>query len=393
MGKALRILFPGFIFLLFAGHGFAQQTEDCDLSLSHSESEFNAGHFYGIPSILNECLSTNGFTKEQKVRAYLLLSQVYLIIDDPIAAEDSYLKLLKVDPEYVANEARDPIDVVFLSKKFTSTPIFTPHFRAGLNTSVFRSIYTNSTQPYPVTAESSPRFGAQVGGGIDWNITDNISLCIEADFGTKGYERVRSGIGFNDVQTVISNQTWFDAPLYFKYSDNRDKRIRPFGYLGIAGSLLINATNSFSLNDSKPNGSQLITEGATENVSYQHIKLNRSWLIGGGVKYKIGKNFLFADLRYMGGLSNITNENTVYYSDPSKVDKSSLGNPNYVLSNNVTRYLYTSDLFRLDNISLSFGYIVPIYNPRKIKVAKTKSLSRKIKRRNNSSSSEEDSSK
>ena len=145
MNNILRNLLAGF-FLITCSSQILAQGSECDpiQTLSHAESEFSAGHFYAIPSILQKCLQGQGFSREQKVRAYLLLSQVYLVIDDPIAAEDSYLKLLKAEPEYVADENKDPIDVVYLSKKFTATPIFTPHLRAGVNTTFFRSIYSIS---------------------------------------------------------------------------------------------------------------------------------------------------------------------------------------------------------------------------------------------------------
>src|SRR5258706_9619049 len=108
------------------------QKDDCELTLRNALEEFNAGHFYGIPSILKPCID-KGFTLEQKQRAYLLLTQTYLLIDDPISAEDSYLKLLKANPEFVTDDARDPIDVVYLSKKFTSSPIFSIYGRVGAN--------------------------------------------------------------------------------------------------------------------------------------------------------------------------------------------------------------------------------------------------------------------
>ena len=107
------------------------QTSECAQTLNQAGDEFNAGHFYGIPALLKSCIEKNAFTNEQKVRAYLLLCQAYLIIDDPIAAEDSYLKLLRADPEYVASEDKDPVDVVFLSRKFKSTPILTPRLKIG----------------------------------------------------------------------------------------------------------------------------------------------------------------------------------------------------------------------------------------------------------------------
>src|SRR5258708_1919531 len=110
----LKRLLAGF-FLIGQFTIASAQNIECEQTLDQASNEFNAGHFYGIPSLLKSCIEKNAFTNEQQVRAYLLLCQTYLIIDDPIAAEDSYLKLLKADPEYVATDEKDPIDVVFLS--------------------------------------------------------------------------------------------------------------------------------------------------------------------------------------------------------------------------------------------------------------------------------------
>lgn len=73
-------------------------------------------------------------------------------------------------------------------------------------------------------------------------------------------------------------------------------------------------------------------------------------------------------------------EDQLYYTQPSTIDKNQIGDPAAYLSSNVTKYRYVSDLFRMDNLSLSFGFIHPIYDPRKVKRAKTKSVSRQIER-------------
>src|SRR5687767_3189962 len=85
----------------------AAQDEDCELTLTRATDEFNAGHFYGIPSILSNCLSK--FTKEQRQRANLLLTQTYLLLDDPIGAKRSYLEVLHANPEFVTDEKIHPI--------------------------------------------------------------------------------------------------------------------------------------------------------------------------------------------------------------------------------------------------------------------------------------------
>src|SRR5690348_8801996 len=115
--------FIPFFLLAMVSFGALGQGQECEQTLNRATAEFDAGRFYALPSLLKPCLD-NGFSKEQKVRAYLLLTQSYLVLNDPIAAENSYLQLLKADPEFVANPVRDPVDVYYLSKKFTTTPLF-----------------------------------------------------------------------------------------------------------------------------------------------------------------------------------------------------------------------------------------------------------------------------
>lgn len=356
-----RILFFGILSLLFSISSVAQEANpskdtDCEQILIQADDEFNAGRFYGLPALLKPCLDNGNFSNEQKVRAYLLLTQAYLILDDPIAADDSYLKLLRADPEYVANTARDPIDVYYLSKKFTSVPIFTPHLRIGLNTSFPRTIYDISTSGTPLETKNILKIGFQVGGGVDWNLNNHWSICAEGNYSYKAFRRETNGFFDADEQVIVEKQNWFDIPMYLKYSDDSG-RIRPFGYAGFAINLLLSARGpDWQLKDISidPTGNETFDEaiGPTEVLTSKRNFLNRSLVIGGGAKYKIGKDFIYADVRYMAGLSNLTDLENNYYLDGS-------------FDPSIPYYSEVSDLFRLDNFSLSFGYIHPIYNPRK----------------------------
>jgi opacity protein-like surface antigen len=384
---AAQIRTWAFVTLCLASSGVWAQTPvvpvevvNCDQKLAQAETEFNAGHFYGIPSILRECLEANDFSTEQLVRAYLILCQTYMVLDDPIAAGDNYLRLLKADPEFVPNETDHPIDIVYLSKQYTATPIFTPHFRLGLNTSFYRLIHAISTEPYPQTTTDPLRFGFQFGGGVDWNINDNISLCLEGNFSNTNFERLMNTGVDTDETLIQGSQVWLDFPLYAKYSFSLTPSWKPFAYSGIAASYLLSARSQFIYTDNKPTGAQLVAEGPSESVTNQRDKLALSWVVGAGVRYKIGRNYVYADLRYMAGLTNLANNQSIYYQDPSAIDPSQIGNPNNYLSNNVTRYHYISDLFRMDNLSLSFGFVKPLYDPRKVKKARTKSVAKSIRK-------------
>src|SRR5688572_17743004 len=156
-----------------------QAQEECELVLIRATDEFNAGHFYNVPTMLKECLDKHQ-TREWRQRAHLLLAQTYLLLEDPAGAEKSYLEVLQANPEYVTDASRDPIDLVYLSSKFTATPVFTVFGKLGLNTSVIRPIvYRNM---YSREEKYKLRPGFHIGGGFDWNYNDNLSATAEATF-------------------------------------------------------------------------------------------------------------------------------------------------------------------------------------------------------------------
>lgn len=349
------------------GQNSSQSKEtDCEQILIQADDEFNAGRYYGIPSLLQNCIDKGNFSNEQKVRAYLLLAQAYLILDDPIAADDSYLKLLRADPEFEANISQHPIDIYYLSKKFISTPVFTPHLRLGLNTSLPRTIYDINTSGTPLDSKNILRIGVQVGGGVDWNIDNHWSLCAEANYSYKAFKKQDQYYFDLDQQFIVEKQNWFDIPMYIKYSDDSGK-IRPFGYAGYAINLLFSARGPdwlFKNNNSDGNGSSKEAASSAEVLTSKRNFFNTSLVLGGGVKYKIGKDFVYADLRYMAGLTNLTNLEKNYYMDDD-------------FDPAVTFYAQASDIFRLDNLSISFGYIHPIYNPRKKTKPRLSSLFKK----------------
>lgn len=371
----------GLIFLLSFQFSFAQKT-DCLQVLSQAENEFNAGHFYGLSSLLQECLENNGFTNEQKVRAYILLTQAYLLTDDPIAADDSYLRLLKADPEYIADEIKDPVDVYYLSKKFTATPRFTPTLvKAGTNVSFVRTIHRINTNSTPDSSKYKHllKFGFQIGSGIDWNLSDNISVGAEVIFAQRSFETIGNHIFGGDDQIGRERQFWFDVPLYLKYADHLGK-IRPFGYVGFAMNFLvadkaqlafINRTTAL---DASQSTNENRTQGADVDLNYKRNFLNRSLVFGGGIRYKIGKDFVVFDMRYMAGLSNVTNTKYNFYDNKR----------DYTMASTIGKYSFIGDYFRLDNLSLSIGYVKPLYDPRKIKKARTKSAMKQISKQKTS---------
>ncbi len=368
------------VLLQFSIHLLWAQQDDCEQILRTAFEEFNSGHFYGLSSILKPCIE-NGFTLEQRQRAYFLLTQAYLLTDDPTAADESYLKLLKANPEYVADESRDPIDIVYLSKKFTASPIFSLYGRLGTNVVLARVIHDIDLfdglngKDLKETYSVSP--GYQLNVGIDWSITDHFSLSGGLQYMLTSYRHTTTGIFGRDVLEFHDKLNWVNIPIAAKYSLTSG-RFKPFVYAGYSTNFLVSekATVKYqnkNANQDEINGGETTVSMTSPilDLRYKRNLLNNAIVIGGGFRRKIGLNYWMIDFRYSFGLRNIVNIKNQYANntDESKYENSLTP---------LMLYSQTEDYFRLDNLSVSIGYIYPLYKPRKAKHAKATSKSKEI---------------
>lgn len=342
------------------GHG---QGDDCEQTLRKALEEFNAGHFYGVSAILQPCIE-NGFTREQRQRAYLLLTQAYLLTDDPASAEDSYLKLLRANPEFVTDNARDPIDVVYLSKKFTSEPIISFFGKVGVNITPVKVIQDirlsdseNSKKMYSIKP------GWQISLGIDFNLSKRIALCASLQYMLTSYQRNLINIFARDEEEFIDKQIWVNVPVSVKYNFLKG-RLKPFVYAGFATKYLAGDKANIVFTD-RLNEGEVKQQSSTPNLNfvYKRNAFNYDVLIGGGLKRKIGLNYLFAEFRYSLGLNNIVSVKNLYANNNDAQHYSGSLDP-------VFRYGHVDDYIRLNNFSFSVGFIHPIYKPRKIKTVR-----------------------
>jgi hypothetical protein len=355
--------------------------DDCEQTLTNALEEFNAGHFYGLSAILKPCID-NGFTLEQQQRAYLLLTQTYLLIDDPIAAEDSYLKLLKANPEFVTDESRDPIDVVYLSKKFTASPIFSLYGRVGGNISIPRVIHDIDLYDGAHGQDLKERYklspGFQINLGAEWHYRDNLSITGGLQYTYTSYRHTTTGIFGRDVLDFKDKLNWINIPLTIKYSANKGL-YKPFVYVGYSTNFLIGDKATITYNNGEPaltsKEEETINSVTSPNINlrYKRNFINNAFLLGVGIRRKIGLNYWFIDARYSMGLRNIVDVKNHYVNNTNSTDYKDSLVP-------LILYAQTEDFFRLDNLSISIGYIHPLYKPRKLKSTRTKSAFKKIKR-------------
>lgn len=357
--------------------GVFGQADDCETTLNRAVDEFNAGHFYAIPMTLERCLDQ--FSREQRQRAYLLLTQTYLLLDDPIGSRQSYLALLDANPEFVPDTSLHPIDVIYLSKRFTATSIFSWFVKAGANTSIPRVINDVSAFGVVVHKKYYLSAGYQLSGGIELNLAEKVDVRAELLYLQAAFRQEK--VHFErDNQLVNERQSWFSLPVTLVYRDNVGK-YRPFGYVGYSLQYLVGSRTEITLTNDKPDfNSESGDREQTRETSpalisrFKRNPFNQALVFGGGVKLKVGLDFLFVDLCYTAGLRNVTsarNRYANYGADPLSAE--------FVGSTEASiRYGHVDDDYRLDNICISLGFLRPLYKPRELKRARTRSVMRQM---------------
>ncbi len=358
----------------------------CEVTLNMATEEFNTGHFYGVPSLLGPCLD-KGQNREWRQRAYLLLTETYLLLDDPIGAKNSYLKVLEANPEYIPDASRDPIDLVYFSSKFTAAPLFSLFAYTGPNISQEKILVdadaetVNPLSANQINKKYTIRPGFQFGAGVEWHYDENLSATVEINYLHSAYKKTTSYIFDRDEIEIIDRQNWFRLPITIKFSDHIGK-YRPYGYVGFSLDYLISdkATITNINNDLKIDGSpasQPPSESPIQNFTNKRNRFNQSIFVGGGVKYKLGLNYAFVDVRYSLGMKNIVDVNKMYlqYTGDDKTSDSFLNSGESTFERG-----HVDDLFRMNNLIISIGYVHPLYKPRELKRARTKSILRRIKK-------------
>lgn len=347
---------------LLAGSS-AYSQDDCETTITQANQEFEAGHFLNIPAILDKCRKQ--FNADQRQRANLLLTQTYLILDDPIRARASYLEVLRANPEFVAEENILPAELVLLSKSFTATPIFAWFLKIGGNVTPVRTIHDlHAFGQENVREEYSLKPGYQVGGGGDFYLSKNIAFRGDITYSYQAYQHTTKNYFQRDTKTFDETMGWINGSLSVMYTKDLGK-YRPYGYAGYGASYLLRdraRIQSVRVSASQDGPKEDKTSPDVDFLSKRN-RFNSSIIIGGGVKGKFGLQFLFIDVRYAFGLRNVVKTSSLY--GDNELDPLS---PEYLDSSNPTvLYNHVDDLFRLDNLSISIGVIQPFYNPRELK--------------------------
>lgn len=371
----MRIFLSFFILIFLAKSiaGFAQNP--CAIALSEAEDKYDQGRLYDIEGILKECLKD--FTNEEKVRAYRLLTLTYLFLNYEEEADSSFLKLLNVNPIYETDEDLDPLELINHGKKFTTKPKYILSGKIGLNISqanvllpysIWNKVNESGTLEYPSKYSMGIRLIAGIGG--EMVIWKDLHLVGEIFYSGKSVQVSESYFGFYTTNMKIIHRE-LEFPIMLKYNFHNGK-VNPFCFAGVSPSFIAKSlVNNIKGESWDEIDGKLIVQLPSEvkNTTRMKNRFNYNVLLGGGINYKIGLNYLVLEARYSIGMLNVTDEENRFYLGLQKVtdDEGKI-----VKKFSEGRELkfpvgHIDDDFKLNNLSFLVGFVRPLYRPRKIK--------------------------
>lgn len=343
----IRILLLTILFSLACLYSTAQTV--CTQTLRQARTVYDEGRIHELPALIESCLK-NGFTDDEKTEAYRLLILSYLYLDEQEKADEAMLSLLRHNHEFQINPQADPAEFINLYNNFRTKPIFSYGVKGGGNISLVNVLSNYGVHDQSNTmGEYKPAPGYIVGGMIEVIFKKNLTLSGEIALAgynlnySNSFSNVDSINRFIESQDITETQAWLTVPVTVQYQFAQGK-FNPYVLLGGSFNYLVSSSFKGETQTSTEN-----FEGATVDLIDQRNRINYSAIAGAGIKLKVGKNHFIAEARFNYGILNQVRE------------ENRLNNQELIFD-----YGYVDDDFKLNSISISLGYLLPKYNPKKL---------------------------
>jgi len=340
--KKNRKLFFFVAFSLLSLSSYAQKS--CIEKLEEAEKYYESGQIDLVAPLLQDCL-IKGFTKEEKVRAYRLLTLYNLYYNQDAEARNNFLELLKVDKEYKLKEI-DPSEFSDLYSKFRTSPVIIAGAKFGIGlTGIYNIDYyndINSVESVPFyTASSTFSYGVSV----EVPVYKQFSLSCELYYSSFSYTLNDTILSYSVIQ-LDENVSQIDMPLTIQWNISKGDFV-PYLKAGSSLNYLLSSNTSVYRQDEE---SGLYRRSEMNfNLTDSRNRFNYSITAGAGFRWKnfIGPGYVTCELRYIRYLND--------YLD----SENRASNPEMVYSG-----LITDNTFRVQNVQFFIGYKLPFYKPK-----------------------------
>lgn len=326
-------------------------------TLRLAQSIYEQGRLHELEPLLNTALSEGRFNDAEKVNAYKLLTLTYIYLEQPEKADQTMLLLLRIDTEFYPNEV-DPAEFWALYKTFRTNPVYRIGGKLGgtvSRPSILTADYVNDgtnkiSNNYGFAATVSTEIPL-LGKMKKFTLNPELSFQMTSFKG----ENNRGDNTLADTSLVTpatETQAWISLPVSIQYGlftgrQDEKKYIQRSYYVsaGLTADYLLSAKKKIISNRE---GNSAIDENSFD-VTEQRNRFNAGAIVSAGFKRKIGKGYLVVELRYRMGLLAISKKADTYENSVLTFD-----------------YKYADGIYKLNTLSLSAGYLMNRYNPKKL---------------------------
>ena len=339
--KLIRIF--GFI-LMLGILGIVQafsQEDDCAVKLKEAQACFDRGQVELVSTLVNPCIQSGSFTKEDELIAYKLLIQALLLDENIAEAEEFMLEFLRKNPEY-EHTAADYTGFVYIKNKFEVKPVLMLSVQAGLNYMFMTGQSERSVSSLPPDISIS-RDPVNLYAGVDvmYPIYPRLRVAGGLFFSTSSFSYTENIMNFTKVEYKESLRR-LEVPVSAIYDFARLGSFTLTGRLG-AGYVMNLKTDAKALNAPTDINNGFTRTGEDVDRSDSRIKSDFFIQAGLGSMIKIPHGYFTAEIKTAFGMRN-----QVIDSPPGSLEY---------------YYFYTDDTFRLNMIGVSLGYIHIFYKP------------------------------
>lgn len=321
------------IFFLFLGFKGYAQTKD-EVMLLEAASKYNRGAFTEVIDITDE-IQDSGRTsiifQKYRLRA---LSQIAFAENE--AALESVKQMLEINPTYKFNPITDPDELNLLLKRLKVIPKLNLglSISIGSNTTYAKVVELYNVSRAPKIYTSNNTRVISIDGGYNFNNRSGIGISL-----VNAEKEYSVDYQVNDFNINLTERlSYIDFPVYYKLKLYEIDKISFIAHVGGYIGYLYRANNQISSLNAQSNSMHEIR-------SFSAVKRKSKWnfggVLGGSVLYDFRKGSLVLNCMYYNGFHNTTNTN-VRYSNPQLLHD----------------FYYVDDDLRLNNLSISLGYII-----------------------------------
>jgi len=332
------------IILFFASVLSLQAQTTCSDILKLAERNFDEGKLDEIPQTIEPCMK-NGFTSEEKMRAYKLLIQTYLYNERLELADQEMIQFLREFPSYEI-ASNDPKEFVNLYKTYRTEPIFRIDVFAGVNYSLpFVTEYYSPGNLNQNKISYNSKLSVNAGVNYTDGLYKDFDFSIGANFTMYKMDYSDEQYSYTTVTGTFTNM-YLGFPLVVKYNYNY-KGFKAIARAGLEVSYLLSSKMDFV--KSFTNGDNPIK--STEDLSGCYKKFDFRPVFSIGFPFKLYKYEIIPSIGVK--FSTVT---------PLKNElKEPLESGTYYMYNYAPANMYMNQMF------FTISFMMPVYNPKKIK--------------------------